>query len=267
MRQAAPAEPEWLPLGDAAVMIRFGRHIDPITHRRVREAAAHLNRHRFPGMIECVPAFASLTVHYDPIAVWSWSRFREGRMREQTPGKEQDEAQREHDGAATIFEAVCGRLKQLLRQLVPMEDEAARTVDIPVYYGGESGPDLEWVARHNGLRAEEVIELHSSAVYTVYMIGFAPGFPYLGGMSERIAAPRRQTPRPSVRAGSVGIAGVQTGIYSVDTPGGWQIIGHTPLKLFRPEDDPPSYLQAGDRIRFRPISLKEYQSLNGEGQG
>ena len=125
-------------------------------------------------------------------------------------------------------------------------------------YGGEYGPDLEEVARHNGLSVDEVIALHSGGEYLVYMIGFAPGFPYLGGMSERIAMPRRSSPRAQIPVGSVGIAGMQTGVYPIETPGGWQLIGRTPLALFRPEENPPSLLQAGNKVRFRPISADEF---------
>jgi inhibitor of KinA len=127
-----------------------------------------------------------------------------------------------------------------------------------VCYGGELGPDLEFVAEHNKLSAEEVIGIHSASVYLVYMIGFAPGFPYIGGMSGKIAAPRRSSPRLKIPAGSVGIAGSQTGIYPIETPGGWQLIGQTPLKLFQPESKSPSLLKAGDVIQFKPISYNQF---------
>jgi inhibitor of KinA len=141
-----------------------------------------------------------------------------------------------------------------------------RVVEIPVCYGGEFGPDLGYVAEHNQLSVEEVIEIHTSGQYLVYMIGFAPGFPYLGGMSERIMAPRRQSPRLAIPAGTVGIAGMQTGVYPIETPGGWQLIGRTPLALFRPQDNPPSLLQSGDIVRFCQISDKEYEEYKEEDQ-
>src|SRR5204863_3793292 len=125
-----------------------------------------------------------------------------------------------------------------------------RVIEIPVCYGGEFGSDLGFVAKNASLTTQEVIELHSAADYLVHMIGFAPGFPYLGGMSPKIAVPRRSTPRLKIPAGSVGIAGDQTGIYPLETPGGWQLIGRTPLPLFRPEQVPPTLLQAGDVVRF-----------------
>ena len=123
---------------------------------------------------------------------------------------------------------------------------------------GSWGPDVDVVAAHNRLTPEEIIRIHTSVEYLVYMIGFAPGFPYLGGMPERIATPRRESPRVSIPAGSVGIAGQQTGVYPIATPGGWQIIGRTPLRLFQPEQEQPTLLQAGDRVRFRQITEAEY---------
>jgi inhibitor of KinA len=132
-----------------------------------------------------------------------------------------------------------------------------RLVILPVLYGGEQGPDLDFVARHHQLSVEEVIALHSGPEYLVYMIGFAPGFPYLGGLPERLATPRLEKPRLSVPKGSVGIGGAQTGVYSVDSPGGWRLIGRTPVPLYDPRKDPPALLQAGDRVRFRPVTAAE----------
>jgi inhibitor of KinA len=134
-------------------------------------------------------------------------------------------------------------------------------VDIPVCYGGDYGPDLDAVSFHTGLSTEEVVAIHGEPDYLVYMIGFAPGFPYLGGMSERLASPRRESPRAKIPPGSVGIAGSQTGVYPIETPGGWQLIGRTPLRLFRPERDEPSLLRTGDRVRFHAIERAEYRDL------
>ncbi|MCS7461189.1 5-oxoprolinase subunit PxpB [Paenibacillus doosanensis] len=243
-------DPQYEPLGDSAVVIRLGDKIDTVVHRRVKALTAYLHACPFPGMIECVPSFVSVAVYYDPVQVLAKQKER-------------------RCGWTTLFQTVCGLLAELIERIreEEAEPEAPRIVRVPVYYGGETGPDLDDVARHCGLEAEEVIRLHSGGTYTVYMIGFAPGFPYLGGMPERIAAPRRHTPRPLVPAGSVGIAGAQTGVYSVATPGGWQIIGRTPLRLFRPEADPPSFLRAGDVVRFYPISLKQYEEFIEEGLG
>lgn len=130
--------------------------------------------------------------------------------------------------------------------------------EIPVCYGGELGPDLPEVAAAHGLSEEEVVEIHASADYLVYMLGFAPGFAYLGGLPKRIATPRRRTPRLSIPAGTVGIAGDQTGVYPIATPGGWQLIGRTPDPLFLPDAMPPALLRAGDIVRFRPISRAEF---------
>ncbi|HHY76979.1 MAG TPA: 5-oxoprolinase subunit PxpB, partial [Clostridiales bacterium] len=141
------------------------------------------------------------------------------------------------------------------------DSEPAKVVEIPTIYGGEYGPDIEFVAQHNNLTVDEVIEIHSSRNYLIYMLGFTPGFPYLGGMSEKIETPRLKTPRTKIPAGSVGIAGKQTGIYPIDSPGGWQLIGRTPVKLYDPLADPPVLLNAGDYVRFVPIDEKEYKSI------
>jgi len=133
-----------------------------------------------------------------------------------------------------------------------------------VCYGGDLGPDLAAVARHTGLSPAEVIALHTTPTYRVHMIGFAPGFPYLGGLDARLNTPRRAEPRPLVPAGAVGIAGAQTGIYSLPTPGGWQLIGRTPLRLFAPAADPPTLLRAGQHLRFVPIGAAEFQRLSHE---
>lgn len=217
-----------MPLGDTAVVVQFGRTINPETHRKVKNLATYLERHPFCGMVEYIPAFTTVTVFYDPLRL--------------------------------PYQTVCRKLEQIVAELGDAADSRPRIVEIPVCYGGELGPDLEFVADHNGLTPDEVIAIHSGGEYLVYMIGFAPGFPYLGGLSDRIAAPRRPSPRLAIPAGSVGIAGMQTGVYPIETPGGWQLIGRTPLALFRPDEDPPSLLQAGDIVRFRPISREEFDA-------
>ena len=147
-------------------------------------------------------------------------------------------------------------------QLLAADYAPGPLVEIPVCYGGDFGPDLAAVARHAGLSEAAVVELHSAAEYLVYMVGFAPGFPYLGGLDARLAMPRRPAPRPLVPAGAVGIAGAQTGIYSLPTPGGWQLIGRTPRRLFDAARTPPSLLQAGSRLRFVPISEVDFQQIS-----
>jgi inhibitor of KinA len=133
-------------------------------------------------------------------------------------------------------------------------------VELPVFYGGDHGPDMAFVAEHSKMSPEEVAALHASAEYLVHAIGFTPGFPYLGGLPEALRTPRRDTPRARVPAGSVAIGGAQTGVYSVESPGGWQIIGRTPVRLFRPQEKQPALLRPGDRVRFKPISKAEFES-------
>lgn len=238
---------ELLPLGDSAVILRLASSISTELNRFVRSLTEVIEAQPFAGFIECVPSFAAVAIHYDPLLV---SRSRAGE-------------ELKHD---TIFETVRARLETYLsKELLSAADQLTRTVEIPVCYGGEYGPDLSLVAKLNRLSEEEVIAIHAAGSYLVYMLGFAPGFPYLGGMSERIAAPRHQTPRTSIPRGSVGIAGKQTGVYSVSTPGGWQLIGRTPLALFRPQEEIPSLLRPGDSVLFKPITSEEYK-LYMEGE-
>lgn len=231
--------PQLFPLGDAAVVVQFGDSISPTTHLIIQAFNAYLTQQPFAGLRECVPAFTTLTVYYDP---WLVS------------------AQGKH----TPYERVCAILRQqlLLASAAPLA--ATATLEIPVCYGGELGPDLAVVARHTGLAPAEVVARHTRPDYQVYMLGFAPGFPYLGGLDERLATPRRAEPRPLVPAGAVGIAGAQTGIYSLPTPGGWQLIGRTPLRLFNPAAHPPTLLRAGQRLRFVPIGEAEFYRLSHE---
>ena len=159
------------------------------------------------------------------------------------------------------FEKVKERFEDILSSLDFSAEYEEHIVEIPVCYGNEYGPDIEHVAEANKMSVNEVIDIHSKGKYLVYMIGFAPGFPYLGGMSEKIATPRRNTPRTVVPKGSVGIAGMQTGVYPIETPGGWQIIGRTPLKLFDAESKEKTLLKCGDIIKFYPISCDEYLKI------
>lgn len=222
------------PLGDAAIIIELGKMIENNTHENVQHVFSYFDQHSPDWLIECIPAFTTVTLIYDPIKA---SRVN----RDSYP-----------------YQIVSEYISETMKTLDKVQSESGRTVLIPVCYGGELGPDLEFVAEHNKLSPEEVISLHSDSEYLVYMIGFAPGFPYIGGMSEKIAAPRISSPRLKIPAGSVGIAGSQTGIYPIETPGGWQLIGQTPLKLFQPERKSPSLLKAGDVIRFKPISYDQF---------
>lgn len=227
------------PLGDAAVVLEFGQTIAPATHQLIQAFTKMLDRHPPPGLREVVPAFTTLTVYYDPLVLFELSEL-----------------------------SPYAQLASYLQALLPAAQAAAADyvpgplIEIPVCYGGDFGPDLALVASHAQLSAEEVIARHAQPEYLVYMVGFAPGFPYLGGLDARLATPRRAQPRPLVPAGAVGIAGAQTGIYSLPTPGGWQLIGRTPGRLFDPGRARPSLLQAGDRLRFVPISAAEFQRLH-----
>ncbi|NLG86950.1 MAG: 5-oxoprolinase subunit PxpB, partial [Firmicutes bacterium] len=158
-------------------------------------------------------------------------------------------------------EVLEGRLLQLIEGLGKLDLPAPEITVIPVCYGGKFGPDLDYVCEHTGLSAEEVIQLHTGTDYLIYMLGFTPGFSYLGGMDERLATPRLKTPRTHIPAGSTGIAGKQTGIYPIDSPGGWQLIGRTPLKLYDPFRDPPVLLKAGNYVRFTAITEDEYEEI------
>jgi inhibitor of KinA len=242
---------EWSmePLGDSALLItpRMDSGGLASMHAVISRLIARLEACReWLGYSEYVPAYASLALHYEP-----WRIFRS--------------RTREEGAHASIFETVAARVRRVMLDSDPynenLQPERRECVEIPVCYGGQHGPDLEEAASHAGIAPEKLIAIHSSASYLVHMIGFAPGFPYLGGMPQEIAVPRRAAPRQLVPAGSVGIGGSQTGVYPVATPGGWQLIGKTPIKLFRPDTSRPSLLQAGDIVRFKPISVEEFYDL------
>lgn len=245
LKTIAASSMEILPFGETAIMIEFGKGINPETHRKVQALTGYLDSNSLPGMIEYVSAYSSVTVFYDPIKI--------RKLCIDCVASEQQSS----------FQLVSTLLKEIIFKLSSQTTHTSRIVEIPVCYGGACGPDLANVAEYNQLSMEKVIEIHVNGKYLVYMIGFAPGFPYLGGMSELISTPRRQSPRLSIPPGSVGIAGMQTGVYPIATPGGWQLIGRTPIKLFRPTDNPPSLLQAGDIVRFVPISSQEYEAHKG----
>jgi inhibitor of KinA len=231
------------PLGDSAVTVQFGETIDEDTHTKVRAFCAYLERHPFPGFVEQVPAFTTVTIYYDPWVV-------------------------SEKGLHNPYTRMTEQLQHMLKQAKESHASARpRTVEIPVCYNGAFGPDLEYVARRAKLTPQEVIASHTRGKYLVYMIGFAPGFPYLGGMSKKLATPRKKNPRERIPAGTVGIAGNQTGIYPIETPGGWQLIGRTPLQLFDPNREHPSLLQAGDLVRFVAISEQEFWKRKEEAHG
>lgn len=230
------------PLGDAAIVIQAGADICEEIHERVVQLFSCIEQHPFAGYVEAVQAFTNVTVFYEPYTVHQSAHLQKKDL--------------------SPYEWVKNYIETLLEEKWQEGVQSKRRiVDIPVCYGGEVGPDLEEVARINRLTPEEVVRIHTAGTYLVYMIGFAPGFPFLGGLSEKIAAPRRETPRMSIPKGSVGIAGKQTGVYPISTPGGWQLIGQTPLPLFRPDEKVPSLLRAGDEVRFVQMSEKEFSSM------
>lgn len=215
------SKPRFLLAGDAALVVEFGDKIDIEINRRVHALARALAENPLPGLGEAVPSYRSLLVHYDPLCL--------------------------SHAEVELF------VSEALRRCEDAPLPEPRLAEIPTVYGGEHGPDISFVAEHNGLTVDGVIRLHSEATYTVYMLGFTPGFPYLGGLPDALATPRLETPRKRVPAGSVGIAGAQTGVYSLATPGGWRLIGWTPVVLFDPARTPPAFLQPGDQVRFVPV--------------
>jgi len=225
--------PRFFPMGDQALIVEFGDRIDPALSAYIAAVAQRLRDLRPVGVVDIVPAYVTLALYYDPAAV----------------------------GAGTSpYEALAETVDTWLKSHSVETSAAGRTIEIPVCYGGAFGEDLEALARAHGLSADEVVAIHSGSPYHVHMLGFVPGFAYLGGLDPRLATPRRDTPRPRVPAGSVAIAGEQTAIYPLDTPGGWQIIGRTPLQLFKPDASPPSLLNAGDTVRFVPIPAQEFEA-------
>jgi len=213
--------PYFKPAGDRALLAVFGDEIDLAVNRRVHALDRLLQEQPFEGLLETVPTYVSILIYYDAMRV-------------------------DYDGALASVQESLSRIGQ-------QNEQPARRVEIPTVYGGENGPDLAFVAQHNHITPGDVIRIHSSRDYHVYMMGFTPGFPYLGGMDERIATPRLESPRTFVPAGSVGIAGKQTGVYPIDSPGGWQIIGRTSLDLFDPARQPPFLFAPGDVVHFVPV--------------
>ena len=234
MDEAAPTRPVIRHASDHSLLVSFGEEISSEAHAQVRGLLHLLQAEPLAGVLNLHPAYASLLVSYDPLRA------------------DREELQRE------IERRLAGAGEAALPE--------PRVVEIPVCYGGEFGPDLDEVSAACGLDPSEVIGEHATGNYLVYFLGFSPGFPYLGGMSARIAAPRRATPRKRVPAGSVAIGGSQTGIYPLASPGGWQLIGRTPLALFDPRRTPPALIGLGDRVRFVAIGDEEYRRVASEGE-
>lgn len=215
------------PLGDSALTVEFGNKISVDLNERAIALADHFQKKPFRGFIESVPAYASTTLFYDLLEVHgAYTDF------------------------SSAFEAVRSLALQAINKLNSLPNETARIIEIPVHSDAESAPDLEFVAKQNNLSPGDVIDIFTAATYRVFMLGFLPGFTYMGEVDERIATPRLETPRTVVPKGSVGIAGRQTGIYSLVSPGGWQIIGRTDVEIFTPNAVSPTYLQPGDQVRF-----------------
>lgn len=221
------------PLGDSAITIDFGNCIDPAINKKVISLFHHLQNHPLEGMTEAVPAYSSLTVYYDVLRI---------KMKNTIP---------------SVHDYMRKSIEKILSRDINEEPEISNHIRVPVCY---DGADIEWVAQQKHLTIEEIVHIHSEAVYMVYMLGFLPGFPYMGETDERIAVPRKQQPRMKVEAGSVGIAGRQTGIYPFASPGGWQIIGRTPLKIFDAKRKPLVLISAGDTVQFYPISKDEFEN-------
>lgn len=230
------------PLGDNALIMEVGNVIDESTHRRVQAVWRTLAAEpSLPAVRELVPAYTTVTLFYDPAAAVA-------------AGAPADD----------IVDWLGAKIRDRLKSPPKMEKARPRTVEVPVCYGGEFGPDLARVASLARLTPEEVIKRHSKATYLVHLIGFAPGFPYLGGLPKDLRTPRHAKPRMAVPPGSVGIGGEQTGIYPMTTPGGWNLIGRTPLRVFRPEQNPPVLLAAGDQVKFSAITPAEFAKLEAK---
>jgi inhibitor of KinA len=211
-------KPKIVPLGDSALLVQLGDEIDVKLNQQVHALAALINSSRFEGVIETVPAYTTLLVYYDP--------------------------------SIRSFGQIKNYLRKKITQVTDTESQKRKRVEIPVKYGGEYGIDLESVSHHCQLQMEDVIRIHSQKTYTVFMMGFTPGFPYMGKLDNTIVVPRLEAPRTRVPAGTVAIAGLQTGIYPIDSPGGWQLIGWTPLRLFDPESESPFLFSPGDEVKF-----------------
>ena len=227
-------KPTISPVGDRAISIDFGQVIDPTINRHIRQTIERIKELQLEGIIELVPTYCALLVEYDAM-LYSYSE-------------------------------ICNIIEPTLEEgMTNTTNELVTVVEVPTVYGGEFGPDLSFVASHNHLSEDEVISIHSGTDYLVYMLGFIPGFTYLGGMDSRIATPRLSSPRTLIPAGSVGIAGEQTGTYPSDSPGGWQIIGRTPVTMYDMSKAQAALLKTGDYVRYVPIDKSEFHRIKALG--
>ncbi|MBT2637647.1 5-oxoprolinase subunit PxpB [Bacillus sp. ISL-39] len=221
------------PLGDMAVQISFGVTIDEATNSRIRRFTKNLENEKIEGLIEWVPAYTTVTIYYLPDLI--------------------------------DFETLISELERVNQSPSKMGRDRPIVFEIPVCYEGELGPDLAFVAEYHRVTEQEVINLHANREYLIYMMGFMPGFPYLGGLPEKLAVPRLEKPRGNVMPGAVGIGGNQTGIYPADVPSGWRIIGTTPVTLFSPEKEEPFLFSSGHYIKFVPISKEQFLTIKQMG--
>lgn len=219
--------------GESGLLMEFGEAISPEINAQVRSVLDSLDSDPLPGIIEVTPAYRSLLIIYDPSQI----------------------------GLDSLRTMLLQRADQLSGGDLPTPE----VTEIPVCYGGDYGPDIQAVSAHNALSVADVIQIHTAPTYPIYMIGFTPGFPFLGGLSERLHTPRLKSPRTRVPAGAVGIANSQTGIYPIESPGGWQLIGQTPLKLFDNRRSDPFLLRAGDSLKFKAISPEEFSQYQVKG--
>ncbi len=218
-----------LTAGDSSVLIEFGTEISPQINAKITAIVHLMKEQHIEGVVDIIPAFSSLLVNYDPRVI-SYAKIKK-------------------------------RLEKLLKLEVKEIEAGVKIIEIPVCYGGEYGPDLDNIAKLAGLTPQEVVDMHCSKDYLIYMLGFLPGFSYLGGLDERIHTPRLANPRIRIPAGSVGIGGSQTGIYPLDSPGGWQLLGMTPVKTYDPQRDEPILFEAGDYIRFVPVTEEQFNEI------
>lgn len=221
--------PRILPVGDRALTVEFGNEIDEKINARLMGFIKVLTDEKIKGIEELVPSFRAVLIHYNP--------------------------------AILLYSDMETIISKALKKEVNDAGKRKRTVQVPVCYEGECAPDIDFVAEHAGITRDEVIKIHSGKPYLIYMLGFQPGFPYLGGLDGRIHTPRLESPRLKLEAGSVGIGGGQTGLYPMESPGGWRIIGLTPVRCYNPDKAEPIPYRAGDYIRFVPIDKKEYDRL------
>lgn len=253
------------PLSEDSLLLRFGDRIDAATNARVHAAAHAIRADKLPGVIDIAPAYATLLVRFDPLAQ-DHGTVSEAIIRalgDSPPRRLAFQTNGYADARPGGLAAQSGIRRDGEREATASEHAAVRVVEIPVCYGGEYGLDLDAVAERARLSRDDVIARHAAAEYVVAMLGFAPGFPYLLGLDPALQMPRRATPRTRVPAGSVAIGGEQTGIYPRELPGGWHLVGRTPVVLFDARRDPPCLLAPGDRVRFRAIDAAEFARLAG----